>query len=71
MHSGDLAAKLNAGYVCPPEAGPAWRQAIAEGVDMSLIEHNLSMNPWERLGEHDEALQFAHMLQQAAADQHE
>jgi hypothetical protein len=25
------------GYVCPPEAGPAWRAAQAAGMDLSLI----------------------------------
>ena len=64
-------ATLNAGYQYPSGAGPAWRQAVAEGVDMSLIERNLARNPWERLHEHDEALRFARMLQDAAASRHE
>ena len=71
MHGDELVATLNAGYFCPPGAGPAWRQALAEGVDMSLIERNLARSPWERLHEHDEALRFARMLQQAAGSQHE
>jgi hypothetical protein len=71
MHESDLVKKLNAGYICPPGAGPAWKQAVAEGVDMSLIERNLARSPWERLHEHDQALRFAQMLQQAATNRRE
>jgi hypothetical protein len=67
----DLVMALNAGYVCPPEAGPAWRRAVAEGIDMSLVERALARTPWDRLQDHDEALGFARMLQQAAAHRHE
>jgi hypothetical protein len=67
----DLAKALNAGYVCPPDAGPAWRQAVAEGVDMSLVERALSKSPWDRLQDHDAALAFAQMLQHAAASRRE
>lgn len=61
----ELVMALNAGYVCPPDAGPAWRQAVAEGVDMSLVERTLARSPWDRLEGHDEALCFAQMLQRA------
>jgi len=71
MQGDDLVAALNAGYVCPPGSGPAWRQAVAEGVDMSLIERNLAKSPWERLHQHDEALWFVFMLRQAAQNLHE
>jgi hypothetical protein len=65
----DLVAQLNSGYVCPPDAGPAWRAAWEQGVDMSLIERNLAKTPWERWVEHDEALEFALQLR-AAVRQH-
>lgn len=71
MQGDDLTATLNAGYLCPPGAGPAWRQAVTEGVDMSLIERNLARTPWERLHQHDEALRFAQILQQAARSRDE
>ena len=51
----------------PMELGPAWRAACAEGFDMSLIELSLSKTPWERLLEHDDALQFAARLREAGA----
>ena len=44
------------------EPGPAWRVACEEGFDMSLVALSLSKTPWERLLEHDEALQFAALL---------
>jgi hypothetical protein len=71
MQSGNLVAALNAGYACPSDAGRAWRQAIEEGMDMSLIERNLAMSPWERLLGHDEALRFVRLLHQAAGNRHE
>jgi hypothetical protein len=67
MLTDDLVLALNAGYSCPPDAGPAWRRAVAEGIDMSLIERTLAKSPWERLQDHDEALCFTQMLQNAAA----
>ena len=67
----DLVLALNAGYVCPPDAGPAWRRAVAEGIDMSLVERTLAKSPWQRLQDHDEALRFGQMLQNAAARRRE
>ena len=67
----ELVALLNAGYVCPLGAGPAWRKAVAEGVDMSLIERNLLKSPWERLQNHDQALGFVQILQRGAANAYE
>jgi hypothetical protein len=61
----ELAAVLNEGYVCPPDAGPAWREAMREGVDMSLVERNLGKGAWERLVQHDQALELAQSLQRA------
>ena len=57
---------LNAGYLCPPDAGPAWRRAVAMGIDMSLVERALAKSPWDRLQDHDQALRFAQMLRPAA-----
>ena len=66
MRPDDLVMALNAGYVCPPDAGPAWRRAVAMGIDMSLVERALGKSPWDRLQDHDQALRFAQMLQHAA-----
>lgn len=48
-----LTAQLNAGYVCPPDAGPAWRAVHEDGIDMSLIQDALQMTPEERLRDHE------------------
>ena len=32
---------MNRGYVCPPDAGPAWRAACDYGFDMSLVQDAL------------------------------
>ena len=48
--------RLNQGYVCPPEAGPAWRAACEYGFDMSLVEAALNMTPEQRLEQHQHAL---------------
>ena len=51
-----LLAQINGPYVCPPEAGPAWRAACDYGFDMSLVEDALRKTPEERLEEHQRAL---------------
>lgn len=51
-----LIDQLNRGYVCPPDAGPAWRVACEYGFDMSLVEDALRKTPEERLEEHQRAL---------------
>lgn len=58
-----LIEQLNRGYVCPPDAGPAWRAAHAAGVDMSLIDDALQMTPAERLRDHQRALNLVLSLQ--------
>jgi hypothetical protein len=58
-------AQINGKYVCPPDAGPAWRAAMAAGVDMSLIEENLNRSPWERLLANDSALALVRAVQKA------
>ena len=52
----ELVEQLNRGYVCPADAGPAWRAAHEAGVDMSLLEDALQMTPAKRLREHQRAL---------------
>lgn len=54
----------------PVERGPAWRAAEAAGIDMSLLERSLAMTPWERMQEHQAALDFAHQLQEAIKKRH-
>ena len=59
-----LIEQLNRGYVCPPDAGPAWRAACEYGFDMSLVEDDhvatfawrWTKSPEERLEEHQRAL---------------
>lgn len=52
-------ARINGKYVCPPDAGLAWRAAMDYGFDMSLIESTLEMTPEERLENHQQALNMA------------
>jgi hypothetical protein len=59
---------LNRGYVCPPDAGPAWRAAHEAGIDMSLIEDALAMTYEQRLEDHQRAL--TQMLELQAAFEH-
>lgn len=51
-----LLTEINGPYVCPPDAGPAWRAACEYGFDMSLVEDALRKTPEERLEEHQRAL---------------
>ena len=60
-------AQMNGEYIMPPEAGQAWRAAFAQGIDMSLIEENLRLTPWERLLANDRALSLVRALQQATS----
>lgn len=55
----------------PSVEGPAWRAAVAEGLDMSLVELSLQKTPLERMAEHDEALEFADSLKEAVAKLYE
>ncbi len=61
-------AQMNGKYVCPPDAGPAWRAAMDAGIDMSLIEENLRRTPWERLLANDCALALIREIQNAKPD---
>ena len=58
-------AQINGKYVCPPDAGPAWRAAMEAGVDMSLIEHALTLTPEQRLAEHQQGIDFLLTIQGA------
>ena len=51
-----ILAQINGPYVCPPDAGPAWRAAADYGFDMSLVEDALSKSPEARLEEHQRML---------------
>jgi hypothetical protein len=63
MSDDALIAQLNRGYVCPADAGPAWRAAHEAGVDMSLIDDALQMTPAERLRDHQGALNLVLVLE--------
>ena len=63
-----LIEQLNGGYVCPADAGPAWRSAYEAGIDMSLIEHTLELTPAERLQEHQQVLDFLLTIKGAGLD---
>jgi hypothetical protein len=63
-------AQINGEYAMPPDAGPAWRSAFAQGIDMSLIELNLELTPWQRMQQHDQALAFHNELREAAGKRH-
>lgn len=43
-----------------PDAGPAWREAIEAGIDVSLIERNLALAVERRLLQLDEMLRVLH-----------
>jgi len=58
-------AQINGSYVCPPDAGPAWRAACDSGLDMSLLEHTLRLTPAQRLEEHQQVLDFLLSVQSA------
>jgi hypothetical protein len=56
MLDDSLIEELNRGYICPDDAGPAWRAACEYGFDMSLVEEALSKTPEERLQAHQQML---------------
>jgi hypothetical protein len=58
-------AQMNGKYVCPPDAGPAWRAAVEYGFDMSLVEDALRLTPEQRLAEHQQLLNFLIELQES------
>jgi hypothetical protein len=56
MIDDETLAQMNGKYVCPPDAGPAWRAAYEYGIDMAMIEDALQMTPEARLEAHQRAL---------------
>jgi hypothetical protein len=61
--------------VLPPELARFWRtddgltaceRTEAYGIDLSLLDDNLRLTPYERLRRNDEALRFAEELRNAA-----
>lgn len=58
-------AQINGKYVCPPDAGPAWRAAMDYGFDMSLVEDAMRMTPEERLAELQQVIDFLIEVQEA------
>lgn len=40
--------------------GPAWREAVDAGIDVTLLERNLGLTPDERLEQLDAMLQLIH-----------
>jgi pheromone shutdown protein TraB len=46
-------------------ARSAWTEAAASGIDMTLIEQTLRLTVWERMVEHQRALERVRMFQGA------
>ena len=40
------------------------------GIDLSLIEENLKLTPWERMQANDDAVNFGNMLREAVIRSH-
>ena len=51
-----------------PSYGPDWDAAIAYGLDVSLLEHNLSLTPTERLEQVQEMTELFELLHPAHDD---
>jgi hypothetical protein len=64
-----LIEELNRGYVCPLDAGPAWRAACEYGFDMSLVEDALRMTLEQRIEEHQRALDLVLEIEAAREGQ--
>jgi len=62
-----LIDQINRGYVCPSDAGPAWRAACEYGFDMSLVEDALLLTPEQRIAEHQLALDLVLEIEDARA----
>jgi hypothetical protein len=62
-------AQMNGKYVMPPDAGPAWREAVEHGFDMSLVEVALRMTPEQRIEQHQRALDLV-LEVMAAGERH-
>ncbi|MEE9293778.1 MAG: hypothetical protein V3W34_02275 [Phycisphaerae bacterium] len=49
----------------PLQNGRAWQAAMDYGIDVSLLEHRLTLTPAERLARHQQALQLVRAMRQA------
>jgi hypothetical protein len=47
-----------------PPSDP-WQAAIDYGIDVTQLEHNLTLTPAERITQHDRALELVRALRQA------
>ena len=65
MINDEILAQMNGKYVCRSDASPAWREAVAAGIDMSLVDHALSLTPEQRLEEHQQVINFLLEVQEA------
>jgi hypothetical protein len=52
----------------PSRGGPEWEAAIAFGIDVSLLEHNLSLTPTERLEQLQRMTELYEFLRPRDAD---
>ncbi len=48
----------------------AWQEAAAAGVDVSLLEANLRLTPWQRIQRHSRALETVRLLRTAMESRH-
>jgi hypothetical protein len=63
--SQETLAQMNGKYICRDDAGSLWREAVADGIDMSLIDHALTLTPEQRLEEHQQVINFLLEVQEA------
>ena len=49
----------------PSEEGLRPKVDPVTGIDLSLIEENLKLTPWERMQANDDAVNFGNMLREA------
>ena len=54
----------------PPVAGPAWRAAEEYGLDMSLVADAIRRPVWQRIEQHQAALDTLLMLRTAYLQQY-
>ena len=51
-----------------PSYGPDWDRAVEKGVDVSLLDENLSLTPTQRLARLEELLNETEALRKAQRD---
>lgn len=62
---GGTAIRTAKGESSPPSFGPNWDEAIAWGVDVTLILENLALTPSERLRQLQRVVDFHQKLREA------